>query len=133
VSQLSTDDRLAIQDAIHRYAHALDASRWDDMAALFADDSVLDVGPMGTYEGRAGVRRFGDLLGPMGLTMRHYVTNIVITGDGASAHARVYVLAFTGEPGAQRPNTGFYEDDLVKRDGRWLFQRRNVLLDVPTG
>jgi hypothetical protein len=77
------------------------------------------------------VRRFGDLLGSMGLTMRHFVTNILVTGDGARAQARVYVLAFTGEPGAQRPNTGFYEDDLVKRDGRWLFQRRRVLLDVP--
>jgi hypothetical protein len=106
VSQLSTDDRLGIQEAISRYAHALDAGRWDDLAALFTADATLDVGPMGVYEGTAGVRRFGDLLGPMG-------------------------LAFTGEPGAQRPNTGFYEDDLVKRDGRWLFQRRRVLLDVP--
>jgi SnoaL-like protein len=131
VSQLSTDDRLAIQETITRYAHALDAGRWDQMASLFAPDSRLDVGPMGAYDGPDGVRRFGDLLGSMGLTMRHYVTNVLITGDGGRAHARVYVLAFTGEPGAQRPATGFYEDDLVKQDGRWLFRERRVLLDVP--
>ena len=131
MSQLSADDRLAIQDAIARYAHALDASEWDDFRALFTDDCRLDLGPMGVFEGAAGVRRFTDMMGSMGLTMRHFVTNIVVTGESDRAQAKVYVLAFTGEPGAQRPATGRYADELVKRGSRWLFQHRRVVIDVP--
>jgi hypothetical protein len=132
VSQLSTDDRLAIGELLSVYCHHLDYGRWDEFCALFTDDARLDFGAvMGVHEGRAGIRGFADMMQNLGLFMRHYCTNAVIAGEGDRAHARSYVLAVTGQPGQQSIATGLYEDDLVKVGGRWLLRVRRATIDVP--
>jgi 3-phenylpropionate/cinnamic acid dioxygenase small subunit len=133
MAALTGDDRLAIQDVLHRYCHHLDRGQWDELAALFTEDCRLDLSQMlGCYDGHAGLRQFGELIGSVKLFMRHLVTNIVIDGDGEQARARAYVIAITGPQGsAPRQSTGLYEDELVKRGGRWLLHRRHLTLDVP--
>ena len=132
MSQLSADDRLAIHEIIATYCHALDLGRWEEFAGLFADDCRLDFGSlMGVYEGREGVRRFGERIQSLGLFMRHYTTNVVVRGDGERARAESYVLAVTGPPGASMQTTGRYEDELVKVSGRWRLRVRRALLDQP--
>src|SRR5207245_11794280 len=97
VSQLSADDRLAIREIIATYCHALDLGRWDEFVDLFSDDCRLDFGSlMGVYEGREGVRRFGERIQGLGLFMRHYTPNVVVRGDGERARAAPQVLAVTG-------------------------------------
>ena len=45
--------------------------------------------------------------------------------DGATAHGTWYQQEFLhGKDGVRRAITGQYEDDYVKRGGRWYFQRR---------
>jgi hypothetical protein len=133
MSELSAADRVAIQETLSRYCHCLDRGRWEEFAALFTPDCTLDFSQtLGLFEGSAGVRQFCELIRSLGLPMRHLVTNIAIDGAGEQARADSYVLAITGSPGAaQRNATGFYEDVLVKRDGRWLLHRRRLTLDVP--
>jgi hypothetical protein len=133
MSELTTTDRLAIHDTLYRYCHCLDRGRWEEFAALFTPDCCVDFSQtLGRYEGSAGVRQLCETLGSLGLMMRHLVTNIVIEGDGERAQVATYVLAVTGVPGpTQRTSTGFYQDELVKRDGRWLLHRRQLTLDVP--
>jgi hypothetical protein len=133
MSELTTTDRLAIQEVLHRYCHALDRGRWDEFAALFTDDCSLDLSQvLGRYEGAAGIRQFCETIGSVSLFMRHLVTNVVIEGEGERARAAAYVIAITGAQGpSQRQTTGLYEDELVKRDGRWLLHRRRLALDVP--
>lgn len=133
MGDLTTADRLAIQEALSRYCHYLDRGQWDEFAALFTDDCQLDLSQMlGLYEGTIGIRQFADLMRSAGVFMRHLVTNLVVEGDGERARAWAYVLAITGPPGArQQQSTGRYEDELVKRDGRWLLHRRRLTLDVP--
>ena len=133
MSHLTTEDRLAIQELLHRYCHALDRGRWDEFASLFTDDCCLDLSQvLGRYEGAAGIRQFADVIGGAKFFMRHLVTNVVIDGDGERARAAAYVTAITGPPGpSQRQTTGLYEDELVKRGGRWLLHRRHLALDVP--
>ncbi len=132
MSQLSTEDRLAIREVLAAYCHAIDKGRWHDLRALFTPDCQLDFGAlMGVHEGHAGVDRFADMLQSTGLFMRHYTTNVVIAGDGDRARAESYVLAVTGTPGNLAQTTGFYEDDLVKQDGRWRFRVRRARIDVP--
>jgi hypothetical protein len=63
--------------------------------------------------------------------MRHYVTNVRITGDGSSAHAESYVLAMVGDPGKLSPTTGHYEDDLQKVNGRWKLRTRRAVIELP--
>ena len=88
---------------------------------------------MGLYEGHTGVRQFAATLAPLGLFMRHMVTNIVIEGDGEHVKVESYVVAVTGSATTPSSTTGFYDDELVKQSGRWRIHRRRLALDVPKG
>jgi hypothetical protein len=129
---LAPADHLAIQETLHRYCHCLDRGRWEEFPALFTEDCVLDLSQvLGRFEGAAGVRQFCEMMRPMGLFMRHLLTNTIARGTADQARAESYVIAITGaHPGAARQATGIYEDELVKRDGRWLLHRRRLTLDV---
>ena len=132
MNQLSAEDRVAIAEILAAYCHAIDLGRWEGFPALFTDDCRLDFGSlMGVFEGHEGVARFVDTMSRLGLFMRHYTTNLVVTGDEQRARAESYVLAITGAPGSSSQTTGRYEDELVKRDGRWRIRVRRALLDTP--
>lgn len=132
MSQLTVDDRLAIGEVLATYCHCIDLGLWDRFLELFTPDARLDFGAvMGVHEGHAGIEKFTGMLKATGITMRHYTTNVVITGESERAHAESYVLALTGEPGSLSTATGRYQDDLVKSSGRWLLRSRRALLDVP--
>jgi len=134
MSDLTAADRLAIHEALSRYCHCLDRGRWEEFAALFTDDCRLDLSQvLGLYEGAAGIRQFCETIRGTGVVMRHLVTNVVVDGDGDRARAQAYVLAITGPPGrTTQQSTGFYDDELVKREGRWLLHRRRLTLDLPS-
>jgi len=129
---LSADDRLDIQELMARYSRAIDFGRWDELPTFFTDDCTLDFGSvMGSHTGKDAVRAFGNMLASIGLTMRHYVTNCMIEGDGARATATTYVLAFTGSIGSLTPTTGRYEDELHKVGGKWLLHVRRGFIEMP--
>ncbi|HZP40457.1 MAG TPA: nuclear transport factor 2 family protein [Candidatus Binatia bacterium] len=131
MTPLTSDDRLAIGEVLATYCHCLDQGRWDELRALFVPDCRLDFGAvLGVFEGPDGLRRFTDLLAGLGLFMRHYTTNVVVRGDGERARAESYVLAITGPSDGRHTATGRYEDELVKRDGRWLLRSRRALLEA---
>jgi 3-phenylpropionate/cinnamic acid dioxygenase small subunit len=131
MSELTVADRLEIQEVLARYCHCIDRGRWDAFPELFSDDCRLDLSQvMGLYEGRDGIRRFVDTLKPLGVFMRHLVTNVVIRGDGERAHVESYVVAVTGSPQTPNRTTGFYDDELVKQNGRWKLHRRRLALDT---
>lgn len=127
---LTTDDRLAIHEALSRYCVCLDHGRWDEFRALFAENPRLDFGEvMGVWEGAEGVRRFTETMAGLGLFMRHYVTNVLLTGDGSTATSECYVLAVTGRGDQQMVATGRYEDRFVKEGGRWLLATRRAVIE----
>lgn len=129
---LTTEDRLAIQELMAVYSRCIDFGRWDELPTLFTDDGTLDFGAlMGQHRGKEAIRGFAGILANTGLTMRHYVSNCIITGDGEKADATTYVLAFTGQPGSLRPTTGRYEDQLRKVNGRWLLHVRRGIIEMP--
>ena len=132
MSTLTTDDRLDIQELMARYSRCIDFGRWDELPEFFTDDCTLDFGKlMGSHRGKDAVRGFATTLAGTGLTMRHYVTNCIIRGDGGRAEATTYVLAFTGQQGSLSPTTGRYEDELRKVGGRWLLHVRRGIIELP--
>lgn len=132
MSELTTADRLEIQEVLARYSHCVDRGRWDALPGLFTADCVLDLSQvMGRYEGHDGVRQFAATLAPLGVFMRHLVSNVVIEGAGERARVECYVVAVTGSAATPTSTTGFYDDELVKQNGRWLLHRRRLALDVP--
>lgn len=131
MSQLTSDDRLAIAEVLARYCHAIDQRRWEDFGDLFTDDCRLDFGAvMGLFEGRDGLTRFTQTLDATGVFMRHYTTNVILRGDGARVRAESYVLAITGPAGSRMQTTGRYDDELVKTGGRWRIRERRATIEL---
>ncbi|MGE3690734.1 MAG: nuclear transport factor 2 family protein [Novosphingobium sp.] len=134
-------DEEAIRATIMGYNVAGDSRDAEKYLALFAEDAVLEYagfGPTPAFrtQGRAEIaaRIAGWNPAPgrdPSLTatsfIRHNLTTseIELTGPD-TARARTYFVVMT-ELGPD--HAGVYSDELVKRDGQWLFQHRRITLD----
>jgi hypothetical protein len=123
--------REAIRDAIARYAHSADTGRFEDLAALFADDGVLEIEGRGAFRGRAEIvdflRQVKRAPAASPPYIRHFVssTRIEITST-TEASAKSYFLAIT-ERGPD--HWGVYRDRFALIGGRWLILQRRVKVD----
>ena len=134
--------REAVRDTIASYTFLADHGRFDDVAALFAVDGVLEVQGIGgaTAQGRDAVLDFFQGVGrdvtvverPPG-RMQHHVASVrVEIVSPAEANATSYFTVMTG---AGVDHWGRYRDRLAPdRDGsgRWLFAHRLVRTDGRT-
>ncbi|MDQ1477479.1 MAG: hypothetical protein QOE62_2708 [Actinomycetota bacterium] len=134
--------REAVRHTIASYTYAADNGRFDDVAALFALDGVLEVQGTGgaLAEGRDAILGFfhgvgGDVAttSPPG-RMQHHVSSVrVDVVSPTDARATCYFTVMTGE-GVD--HWGRYKDRFAPEpDGdthRWLFAHRLVRTDGRT-
>lgn len=129
------EDLDAIRQLFMEYGRHLDNGDLDSYVALFSEDGELLLGPMGKARGRDEIKEM------MARSTRssagrswHLITNPIIDLDGDRATAEVmWTVVVRGEDGNPVvPMMGRHRDVLVRRDGRWLFQRREGLIDVPS-
>lgn len=115
------EDRAALQDLVALYASLIGRGRGPELAALFTDEGVVAGG--GRELGGAALSDFYNRMDQPGVTIP-MVTNCVfeITGDTATGYASL--LGYDGPP-EPRIFCGYYADRFVRRDGRWLFARRD--------
>jgi ketosteroid isomerase-like protein len=134
------NDRAEIENLSNRYMIAVDAGDIETVMATWADDGVLDwVG--GVETGKDAIRKamsnFGGaaIIGtvPANATTRqrthHHILNHVIDVDGNTAKTIAYWFGITNntpQKDVQMLYMGHYEDELVKRNGKWLFKKRKV-------
>ena len=125
------EDEKAIRDLISRYCFVIDRvteQGADAFAAMFTEDGVWNSSAIGKRaEGRAQLRDFILQVYQSDAMYRHLIANILIAidGDRATAHSYVHVSnVATGTPVCFM--IAFYDDELVKQDGTWLFKVRNV-------
>jgi uncharacterized protein (TIGR02246 family) len=135
-------DRLMIEDVMARYEWALDTGDADAYGALFTDDGVLLSGPRET-KGRAAItKEVRDLSARFRAAQKpnadgtpatprkviHSYSNVIIELKGNEAVAKSNWVEVwnirTGSP--EVGGAGEYHDKLVKRDGRWFFQQREI-------
>ena len=125
--------RELVRETIARYAHLVDRGRIDELVELFAEDGTLEAGDRPPAHGRDAIRAF--FLGTQGRLasaaarplIRHHVSNVLVEIVGPeAATAASYFLAIT-ERGPD--HWGRYQDRLVERGGRWLFQHRRARSD----
>jgi 3-phenylpropionate/cinnamic acid dioxygenase small subunit len=131
----TVDDASAIITLLMTYAELVDAGRWADVGALFADATYriahADGGAVSTYAGAAQVRAFCEqtrVHGDGTPRTKHVLTNVVVDVDGerATAHCYATVLQQTDTLPLQPIATGRYLDTFERAGGAWRFRDRLV-------
>ena len=120
-------DKDEIRELLARYCFALDADRFEEMAALFAPDGVWQTA-FGTGTGQAGIVAQARSIasGPRPRRV-HLTTNVVIDLDGDTAAVRSnWVLIQNSPVGPTIGSGGAYSDQLIKLEDRWLFKQRTI-------
>ena len=116
-------DKDEIRELLARYCFALDADRFEDMAALFTADGVWETA-FGTGTGRAGIVAQAESIatGPRPRRV-HLTTNIVIDLEGDTATAQSNWALIQNTPnGRSIGSGGGYSDRLVKIGGDVVLQ-----------
>lgn len=133
------DDRAEIENLSNRYMVAVDAGDIDTVMEAWAEDGVLEW-VYGVERGKEAIRKAMSNFGgarrveiPDGATSRprtrHMIINHVIDVQGDTAKTIAYWFALTNntpQKDVQLLYFGHYEDELVKRNGKWLFKKRRV-------
>lgn len=128
-------DRVAINELIARYCHALDLQDWPAFHALFTDDAVLDYTQFGGPKGSPGTLQA--FLSPVleGLAnAQHLAAAVMIdfSDDGESAQARstaiVPLTSRTADGGEQTAFSGLrYEDEMQRTPAGWRIASRRLV------
>lgn len=117
------EDRLAIRELHDSYCDAVLRFDADDWGALWAEDAVWSL--MGTeVVGRDNIVNLwnGAMSQFDAVSFLGIPGTMEITGDTAAGRYQTHeVLVENGEP---RIAGGRYDDEFVKVDGRWLYQKR---------
>jgi 3-phenylpropionate/cinnamic acid dioxygenase small subunit len=120
-------DKDEIRELLARYCFALDAERFDEMAALFTADGVWETA-FGTGTGRDGIVAQARSIASGERPRRvHLTTNIVIdiVADTATVQSN-WVLFQNTSKGPVISSGGAYFDRVVKQGGQWFFRHRRI-------
>jgi ketosteroid isomerase-like protein len=132
----SMADWFDINNAFIRYATSLDHGEVEAVVDCFTEDASLVSPVLGEFAGHAGIRDFAGRTARLkcddGVQFRHVVSNLVVDVEGDRAHATCYLLDFRTRDGkTELLSPGEYDCILRKSGGRWLFERRVVVMDQP--
>jgi SnoaL-like domain len=133
------EDVEEIRNLLIDYGRYLDAHDLVSYSNLFASDGEW-VGGFGTGKGPGGIlalmqKNLGASASARPGSTYHLLTNFLIDvhGDTATAWSR-WNFVVTGPDNSPRIlYGGHYDDTLVREKGRWKFQRRVAVNDIPAG
>lgn len=133
MDDISTADRLAIQERLYACAWALDTGDVDAFVACFCTDGVLEWDAFEEpqeWRGADALRHFAAFLRnlPTSAGRQHHVTNTVLAPAGSHVSARSYVtVALRQEDGPHQLYVmGWYEDELRRENGTWRLSHRVI-------
>jgi SnoaL-like domain len=124
-------DRLNDEDAVRNlqssYGYYVDRKMWDDVVELFAQDSAVEIGGVGTFHGRQGVRQAMERMGAAGLQhgqlndRPQFDTIVQIQPGGHEAISRGIELGMVGEAvkGTAHWEITVFRNRFVKEGGLW--------------
>ncbi|MCW2526892.1 MAG: hypothetical protein JWM76_1752 [Pseudonocardiales bacterium] len=123
--------RLGAGHLLATYQYLADAGKIRQLSELFTTDAVFE-NNTGKHVGPSGVLNFfqstkGGFINAGFMPARHYLSSIYIepqAGGGASTYA---CFQFLGTRGLD--HWGTYRDEVVERDGTWMFQRRRAIVE----
>jgi hypothetical protein len=128
---MTEDQRRAIEwdcaRLINLYANLNDEGRWEDAAALYAEDGLMTrpTAPDAPIVGREAL--LAAFLARPARTSQHVVANIVVEVESeTAARATSVILLFVGKE--QPPLIGSYRDRFVLTHEGWRFSERRGAL-----
>lgn len=126
VTNISTEDRLAIHELISLHGHLMDRGEFDRLHELFTDDVVYDLSALGgeTLEGNEAIREASLRLGD-GNPVGHHVTNIVVTEENGQIRARSKAIGIRRDGSAA---SLVYDDVLRRTEAGWRISCRRITL-----
>lgn len=124
ISTGPAEDRLEIRELVESYNHAVMQFDEEAWASNWTDDATWDTG-QGPLNGKdAIVTAWRQAMSGFSF-VGFFASAGPITVDGDTAHGTWYQQEFLHPKDGGKLNiTGQYEDDYVKRDGRWFFAKR---------
>ena len=129
-SNVPTEVRFGIHDAIFAYAWALDRADADGIADTFTSDCVLKNASGDEYHGRDGIKAFAErAFHQAGFAGRqHHVQPLFIEPDGDGWKMTSYWMAVTWDynRAPQVLMIGWYEDRYALENGEWLCQSKVI-------
>ena len=127
MGKISLEDRFAIIDLCSVYNYTVDQADGEGWAATFTEDGVF-AGPAGQAEGRESLVAFCGQLAEAFPGGMHFTDNHLFELDGDTCHHKCFLDFKVPSPdGSVASILLGYEDVIVKVDGEWLFQRRDVV------
>lgn len=128
------EDRIAVQELVHRFAHCSDFADLEGLTKLYTPDVVTEMdGQKIRFEGIAAqvehARKSDEVSGGKN---RHYFFNMIVDGSGDSGTASYFFLnVYAGrEPMKARIICSGRQVDTVRRTGQgWKIAHRRVSFD----
>jgi hypothetical protein len=125
--------RLSLREAAERYGFAVDRCDPELFAAQFTEDGVL-LAPRGRYAGHDELRKVPPMMADLYERTFHGILSQLADIDGDAARAETYCIARHFFHDASDRHLCYemtirYLDDFVLQDRRWLFSRRELLVD----
>ncbi|HTI19408.1 MAG TPA: nuclear transport factor 2 family protein [Kutzneria sp.] len=128
-----SDDHLAIQNLIARYALLVDTGDFAGVGDLFADATFVGTAEFTGREAVTGMLERSVIRYEDGTPRtQHATSNLLIEVDGDTATTQAYVTIFQALPDfpLQCIAAGRYRDRFARVDGRWRFARRQVSIHL---
>ena len=120
-------DTEEIRNLARRYAHYVWQCDGVGASGLFAVDGVMDPGDRPAFEGRATIREaYVEIFAKS--EFRPFVHNHVLDIQGDVATGTCYLDLKANVDDKLMVGWGYYDDDYVREDGQWLFERRRLTM-----
>jgi 3-phenylpropionate/cinnamic acid dioxygenase small subunit len=121
---------LAVRRTIAAYCITCDDGRWDDFAACFAPDAVMELEGQEVARGRDAVRAWiSKAMGDPASRGKHVTVNSLIDVDPAAGTGRAttdYLFVARRDRVTKVTTAGRYEDEFAAHPEGWLFARRTI-------
>jgi uncharacterized protein (TIGR02246 family) len=135
---MSTEDMLAIQQAVARYSYTFDSGDADGWANVFTEDGLwefYDIGasePRTRLDGRDALRAFCNQRFSErreGVTSYHHQSGVIfdeLTADSARVRAMMIITVQMPDEPPRLYMTGIYQDHWVKAADGWRLKYRKL-------
>jgi len=131
------NDREAIRDLRFRYHECINEAQMGEIPDLFTEDGELEFGHLGRAKGREQIKAFFSGLGERRTSqsreprrglyrVRQFIHNHVVNLHGNRADGYAYLEAKPVYNGESYVVAARYNDEYVKRDGKWKFSKMSL-------